>query len=99
MKEPEKPAEPEWKTKEERRAAFKELLADKQIKHNMKWDTALKLIQDDRRFNALEKAGERKQVVVEASSVFEPNIFRFHHPLCATPELVVIAHTRGSMDL
>merc|ERR1712039_210796 len=63
--EPEKPAEPVWKTKEEKRAAFKELLTDKAIKHNTKWDEALKSIQEDYRFNALEKAGERKQVFAE----------------------------------
>lgn len=63
--EPEKEEEPEWKTKEERRDAFKSLLADKGIKNTMKWESALKLIQEDRRFNALEKAGERKQVFAE----------------------------------
>lgn len=63
--EPEKAAEPEWKTKEERRAAFKQLLEDKAIKNNAKWEEALKIIQEDRRFNALEKAGERKQVFAE----------------------------------
>merc|ERR1711920_1149055 len=35
---PKKEAEPEWKTQEQRRAAFKELLEDKGIKNNMKWD-------------------------------------------------------------
>merc|ERR1711920_1100409 len=62
---PKKAAEPEWKTQEQRRAAFKELLEDKGIKNNMKWDEALKIIQEDRRFNALVKAGERKQVFAE----------------------------------
>merc|ERR1711935_1019511 len=38
------------------------LLEDKAIKSTMKWDEALKTIQEDRRFNALVKAGERKQV-------------------------------------
>merc|ERR1712226_784603 len=31
----------------------------------MKWEEALKRIQDDRRFNALASAGERKQVFAE----------------------------------
>merc|ERR1711920_304265 len=62
---PKKAAEPKWKTPEERRAAFKELLEDKGIKNNMKWDEAIKIIQEDQRFMALTKAGERKQVFAE----------------------------------
>lgn len=56
---------PEWSTHEERRAAFQELLKDKGVKCTAKWEEALKLIQEDRRFNALEKAGERKQCFAE----------------------------------
>eukprot|EP00434_Breviolum_minutum_P001380 symbB.v1.2.001213.t1/scaffold66.1/size357995/16 len=55
----------EWKTPEERRNAFRELLEDKSVKSSMKWEEALKLIQDDRRFNALTAAGERKQAFAE----------------------------------
>merc|ERR1711920_986107 len=64
-KEKEKEEAPKWKTPEERRAAFKELLEDKGIKNNMKWDEAIKIIQEDQRFMALTKAGERKQVCAE----------------------------------
>lgn len=64
-KEKEKEEEPEWKTQEERRTAFKDLLEDKGVKSTMKWEEALKLIQDDRRFNALNSNGERKQVFAE----------------------------------
>jgi len=60
-KEEEKGEEEEWKTPEERRAAFRELLGEKDVKVNMKWEEALKLINEDRRFNALASAGERKQ--------------------------------------
>merc|ERR1712039_485083 len=48
--------EPEYKNQDERRAAFRELLEDKGIKNNMKWEEAMKIIQEDRRFNALQKA-------------------------------------------
>lgn len=60
-----KEEEPEWKTADERRNAFEELLKDKAIKSTMKWEDALKLVQDDRRFNALASAGERKQAFAE----------------------------------
>jgi pre-mRNA-processing factor 40 len=63
--EEEKEEEPQWKTKQERRDAFKELLEEKIVKASAKWDEALKLIQDDYRFNALNTAGERKQVFTE----------------------------------
>eukprot|EP00913_Durusdinium_trenchii_P019219 g18061.t1 len=56
---------PEWKTPEDRRNAFRELLDDKGVKSSMKWEEALKLIQDDRRFGALTAAGERKQAFAE----------------------------------
>lgn len=59
--EQEKEEEAEWKTPEERRAAFQALLTDKGAKASMKWEEALKLIQEDPRFNALNTAGERKQ--------------------------------------
>jgi len=61
----EREEEPEWSTPEERRAAFRELLDEKGIRCTMKWEEALKIIQDDRRFNALNTAGERKQVFAE----------------------------------
>merc|ERR1712060_330117 len=61
----EKEEEPEWASPEERRTAFRELLEEKSVKCTMKWEEALKLIQDDRRFNALNTAGERKQVFAE----------------------------------
>mmetsp|Transcript_14042 Transcript_14042/g.38365 ORF Transcript_14042/g.38365 Transcript_14042/m.38365 type:complete len:585 (+) Transcript_14042:160-1914(+) len=56
---------PEYATQEDRRNAFKELLEEKGVKTTMKWEEALKLIQDDRRMNALNTAGERKQVFAE----------------------------------
>mmetsp|Transcript_91046 Transcript_91046/g.253499 ORF Transcript_91046/g.253499 Transcript_91046/m.253499 type:complete len:563 (-) Transcript_91046:107-1795(-) len=64
-KQEEKEEEPEWATQEERRGAFRELLEEKGVRCTMKWEEALKLIQDDRRFNALTTAGERKQVFAE----------------------------------
>ncbi|CAK8991092.1 unnamed protein product [Durusdinium trenchii] len=64
-KEKKKTEEPEWKTPEDRRNAFRELLDDKGVKSSMKWEEALKLIQDDRRFGALTAAGERKQAFAE----------------------------------
>lgn len=59
--EEEKEPEPEWKTPEERKAAFRELLTEKGVKSNMKWEEALKIVQEDRRFHALNTGGERKQ--------------------------------------
>jgi len=59
--EQEKEEEPEWKTPEERRTAFRDMLQDKGVKANMKWEEASKLCQEDRRFLALNTAGERKQ--------------------------------------
>mmetsp|Transcript_57049 Transcript_57049/g.137918 ORF Transcript_57049/g.137918 Transcript_57049/m.137918 type:complete len:573 (+) Transcript_57049:92-1810(+) len=63
--EEEKEEEPEWASPEERRAAFVELLQEKGVKPTMKWEEALKLVQEDRRFNALNTAGERKQCFAE----------------------------------
>jgi len=60
-----KEEEPQWKTKEDRRNAFKELLEEKGVKATAKWDEALKVIQEDYRFGALNTAGERKQVFTE----------------------------------
>mmetsp|Transcript_26599 Transcript_26599/g.58401 ORF Transcript_26599/g.58401 Transcript_26599/m.58401 type:complete len:586 (+) Transcript_26599:43-1800(+) len=57
--------EPEYATQEDRRNAFRELLEEKGIKCTMKWDETVKLVQDDRRFNALQTAGERKQGFAE----------------------------------
>lgn len=54
-----------YNSQEERRSAFKELLEEKGVKANMKWEEALKLIQEDRRFTVLNTAGERKQVFAE----------------------------------
>merc|ERR1712194_250541 len=53
--------EEEWATPEAKRAAFRELLDDKGVKSTSKWEEAVKLINEDRRFNALTSAGERKQ--------------------------------------
>eukprot|EP00929_Paragymnodinium_shiwhaense_P080520 TRINITY_DN41_c0_g1_i1.p1 TRINITY_DN41_c0_g1~~TRINITY_DN41_c0_g1_i1.p1 ORF type:complete len:572 (-),score=259.02 TRINITY_DN41_c0_g1_i1:132-1847(-) len=63
--EEEKKDEPEYGSQEERRKAFKSLLEEKEVKSNLKWEEALKLIKDDTRFNALASAGERKQVFAE----------------------------------
>eukprot|EP00931_Biecheleriopsis_adriatica_P024176 TRINITY_DN1512_c0_g1_i1.p1 TRINITY_DN1512_c0_g1~~TRINITY_DN1512_c0_g1_i1.p1 ORF type:complete len:568 (-),score=219.40 TRINITY_DN1512_c0_g1_i1:41-1744(-) len=63
--EQEKEEEPDWKTPEDRRNAFRQVLEDKGVKSTMKWEEALKLIQDDRRFQALTAAGERKQAFAE----------------------------------
>eukprot|EP00933_Yihiella_yeosuensis_P015794 TRINITY_DN13658_c0_g4_i1.p1 TRINITY_DN13658_c0_g4~~TRINITY_DN13658_c0_g4_i1.p1 ORF type:complete len:555 (-),score=204.64 TRINITY_DN13658_c0_g4_i1:162-1826(-) len=60
-----KEEEPEWKTPEERKQAFTDVLQEKGVKSTMKWEEASKLIQEDRRFNALNSAGERKQVFAE----------------------------------
>uniref|UniRef100_A0A7S2NJI0 WW domain-containing protein n=1 Tax=Zooxanthella nutricula TaxID=1333877 RepID=A0A7S2NJI0_9DINO len=61
QEEEKKEEEPEWKTPEERRAAFRDMLLDKGVKSGMKWEEAAKLCQEDRRFLALNTAGERKQ--------------------------------------
>jgi len=61
----EKEEEPEYANHEERKKAFHELLTDKAVKCTMKWEEAMKLITEDRRFNALASAGERKQVFAE----------------------------------
>lgn len=61
----EKAEEPEYASQEERRSAFRELLEERGVKCTMKWEEALKVIQDERRFNALTTAGERKQVFTE----------------------------------
>lgn len=63
--EEEKSEEPEWNSQEERRNAFRELLEDKGVKCTMKWEEAAKLVQEDRRFQALSTAGERKQAFAE----------------------------------
>jgi len=63
--EKDKEEEPEYKTKEDRKNAFLDLLLDKAVKSTMKWEEANKLICEDRRFNALASAGERKQVFAE----------------------------------
>mmetsp|Transcript_66980 Transcript_66980/g.160456 ORF Transcript_66980/g.160456 Transcript_66980/m.160456 type:complete len:583 (-) Transcript_66980:105-1853(-) len=64
-KEPEKEEAPQWSTQEERRNAFKDLLEEKGVKSTMKWEEAIKQIQEDPRFNALPSAGERKQFFAE----------------------------------
>jgi len=63
--EKEKEEEPEYKTKEDRKTAFLDLLFEKGVKSTMRWEEANKLICEDRRFNALASAGERKQVFAE----------------------------------
>merc|ERR1712194_376126 len=60
-KKKEEKEEEEWATPEAKRAAFRELLDDKGVKSTSKWEEAVKLINEDRRFNALTSAGERKQ--------------------------------------
>jgi len=67
-KEEEKAEEPEYATNEERKKAFTDLLTEKGVKSTMKWEEALKLIQEDRRFQALEKASARKQAFAEWGS-------------------------------
>jgi len=57
--------EPTWNTAEERRNAFRTLLEDKNIKITIKWEEAIKQIQNDKRFQALPTAGERKQGFAE----------------------------------
>jgi len=64
-KESEEKEEPEYATQEDRRNAFRELLEEKNVKSTVKWEEALKTIQDDRRLNALNTAGERKQAFAE----------------------------------
>jgi len=61
----EEPEKPEYANQKERKAAFVELLAEKKIKGNMKWEEAMKLMSEDRRFMALNSAGERKQAFAE----------------------------------
>merc|ERR1711865_769034 len=59
------PEEPEYANQAERKKAFTDLLSEKSIKANMKWEEAMKLISEDRRFMALNTAGERKQAFAE----------------------------------
>merc|ERR1711862_864636 len=42
-----------------------DLLTEKNCKSTMKWEEAMKLISEDRRFQALTTAGQRKQVFAE----------------------------------
>lgn len=63
--EEEKQEEPEYANNEERKKAFTDLLSEKSVKCTMKWEEAMKLITEDRRFMALNTAGERKQVFAE----------------------------------
>jgi len=65
QQEEEKEEEPEWNSQEERKKAFTDLLSEKNVKSTMKWEEVSKLIGEDRRFNALTTAGERKQVFAE----------------------------------
>merc|ERR1712187_284188 len=64
-KEEEKKEEPEYATQADRKKAFLDLLTEKNVKAAMKWDEAMKLVCEDRRFTALASAGERKQAFAE----------------------------------
>lgn len=61
----EKEEAPEYATQEDRKRAFSELLTEKNVRSTMKWEEAMKLISEDRRFMALNTAGERKQAFAE----------------------------------
>merc|ERR1712129_82105 len=68
-KEEKEEEEPEYKTNEDRKKAFSDLLTEKSVKSTMKWEEALKLISEDRRFMALTTAGQRKQAFAEWCSM------------------------------
>ena len=48
-------------SKEDAKIAFKQLLRDKQVPANSNWETAMKLIINDPRYEALNKLSEKKQ--------------------------------------
>eukprot|EP00794_Sanderia_malayensis_P012946 gene12946-14278_t len=52
----------EYKTKEEAKQAFKDLLKEQRVPSNASWETAMKLIVNDPRYTALPKLNEKKQV-------------------------------------
>lgn len=56
---------PKYDSPEARKEAFFLLLEEKGVKEKSKWDEAMKLIQDDKRFNAFPTGGERKQAFAE----------------------------------
>merc|ERR1711879_993703 len=63
--EEEKEKEPEYSSQEERKKAFTDLLSEKNVKSTQKWEEAMKLISEDRRFMAITTAGARKQAFAE----------------------------------
>ncbi|XP_006888191.1 PREDICTED: pre-mRNA-processing factor 40 homolog A-like, partial [Elephantulus edwardii] len=50
-----------WKTKEEAKQAFKELLKEKRVPSSASWEKAMKMIIHDPRYRALAKFSEKKQ--------------------------------------
>ncbi|KAK1151156.1 hypothetical protein AOXY_G33183 [Acipenser oxyrinchus oxyrinchus] len=50
-----------WRTKEEAKQAFKELLKDKGVPSNASWEQAMKMIINNPRYSALPKLSEKKQ--------------------------------------
>ena len=51
-----------YATVEDAQEAFRQLLRDKKVSWDWKWDRARRIIVKDPRFNALPKEGDRKQV-------------------------------------
>ncbi|KAK9876064.1 hypothetical protein WA026_011173 [Henosepilachna vigintioctopunctata] len=51
-----------YKDKKEAMDAFKELLKDKNVPSNATWDTCVKMISNDSRYESLKKLNERKQI-------------------------------------
>ena len=49
-----------WKTKEQAKQAFKELLKEKQVPSNASWEQTTKMIINDPRYSALAKLSEKK---------------------------------------
>lgn len=50
-----------YETKEDAKTAFKNLLRDKGVASTSSWEQAMKLISNDKRYNALAKLNEKKQ--------------------------------------
>ncbi|XP_077979114.1 pre-mRNA-processing factor 40 homolog B-like isoform X2 [Glandiceps talaboti] len=51
-----------YKTKEEAKQAFKQLLQEKDVPSNASWEQAMKMIVNDPRYSALSKLNEKKQL-------------------------------------
>ncbi|XP_044764182.1 pre-mRNA-processing factor 40 homolog A isoform X2 [Coccinella septempunctata] len=68
VKEPEKDIQPpvpemkSFKDKKEAMEAFKELLKEKNVPSNATWDTCVKIISNDPRYESFKKLNEKKQV-------------------------------------